>query len=108
MTFSLAILLIIILLLYDVIFLRLLLKRNGRIRFKLIIHNGVIIETEGKVPERFYQQVKLLCEEYQPVHLSIKGKQASPKDLIEFSYPINEDLKEKLEQAFMTIGNSRQ
>ncbi|MBF0263855.1 MAG: DUF3634 family protein [Gammaproteobacteria bacterium] len=100
MTLSFAILLVVILLLYDAMFLRLLLKRKGRVRFILIIENGEIIKTEGKVPENFYQSVKSISHEYQPASLKITVKKSTANDQIEFSLPINEELKQKIEIIF--------
>ncbi|MFK5984345.1 MAG: hypothetical protein QM479_02815 [Pseudomonadota bacterium] len=71
MTLSLAFLLVVILLIYDMMFLKMLRKRKQKILFSIYIEAGEIDSTEGDIPNHFLVATKELCRVYQPGKLKI-------------------------------------
>jgi hypothetical protein len=96
MTLSLAFLLIAILLIYDLMFLKMLSNRKHKILFSIYIEDGAIQSTEGKIADDFLSATKDLCRIYQPGKIKIMAIKDKQKAKLVFSGTLPEDFKNKL------------
>jgi len=104
MTLGLAILLVIILLLYDAIFLRMLLNRKRRTVFSLSIEDGKIKQTDGNVPDAFLIRAKELCELYQPGMIKVSATVEKEQLHLTYSGAITKELRDKFDEAFNCLS----
>jgi hypothetical protein len=106
MTISMAFLLIVILLLYDFMFLKILLNRKRKIKFSIYIENGEIQSTEGDIAAEFLSETKVLCKIYKPGKVKITAvlKKHSNQHSYElqFSGTLPDELKTRLVTSFLS------
>ena len=100
MTISFAILVIIILFLYDFMFLRLLRNRKRRTQFSIFVDNGEIKKLEGDVTEKFYEEVRHLNALYKPGKIKISSKVVNKKPELVISGVVDDEYAIALEKAF--------
>jgi len=96
MTLSLAFLLIAILIIYDLMFLRMLRNRKHKTLFSIYIENGEIQSTEGNIEGDFLSITKDLCRVYQPGKIKIMAVKDKSKAKLVFSGALPEEFKNKL------------
>ena len=109
MTIPLALLLIVILLIYDYLFLKMLFNRKRKIKFSIHIENGEVQSVEGDISEYFLSNVKKLCEIYRPGKIKIMAvlKKQSPENShkLQFSGTLPDELKNKLQVCWNNSAN---
>lgn len=71
MSISFALLIIAILLVYDFLFLRLLIKRRQREKFAIYIEQGQISKTSGKIPAQLLAEIRQACQQFSPALVKI-------------------------------------
>jgi len=96
MTLSLAFLLIVILIIYDLMFLKMLSNRKQKILFSIYIEDGEIQSTEGQIATDFLSATKELCKIYQPGKIKITAVKNKQKSELCFSGTLPDEFKEKL------------
>jgi len=96
MTLSLAFLLIVILIIYDLMFLKMLSNRKNKTIFSIYVEDGEVILTEGKIAQDFLTATENLCKTYQPGKIKISAVKNNQKIELNFSGTLAEELREKL------------
>ncbi len=106
MTIPLALLLIVILLIYDAMFLKMLVNRKKKVIFAIYIENGKLTSTEGSIPADFLSLCTELCQRYKPGKLKITAilipkkvvnkNYQQPLSNLNFSGTLDDVLKAKL------------
>lgn|GEM_PF-2017191 len=99
MSFTYAIIIIVLLLLFDAVFLGLLRSRRRRVVFSFLIEEGIITHYEGDIPAEFLFDVEQLSRMYKPGNIKITGKRLRQSIVLDFSGPMPEELKEKYRNA---------
>ena len=100
MTLPLAILIIVILLIYDAFFLKLLLNKKQRTIFVIYVEDGEITSTEGEIPDDFLLKSKKLCQLHHPGMLKISAKKYHKSSKLEFSGVLTDELQQQLESNY--------
>lgn len=100
MTLSLAFLLIVILIIYDLMFLKMLFNRKQKILFSIYIEDGEIQSIEGKIADDFLSVTKNLCRIYQPGKIKIMAVKNKQNSELVFSGTLPDELKNKLNSVW--------
>ena len=103
MTIQLAILLIIILLIYDFMFLKMLSRRKKKTFFGIYIENSKITSIDGDVPDSFLTKVKELILIYKPQKAKLSCKKIKNNYDLQFSGDITEEFRNKLNSSWIEI-----
>jgi hypothetical protein len=100
MTIQLAILLIIILLIYDFMFLKMLSRRKKKTLFTIYIDNAQVTSIDGKVPEKFLLQVKAFISIYKPEKVKLSCNKVKQSYELQFLGDATEELRNKLNSSW--------
>ena len=100
MTLSLAFLLIVILIIYDLMFLKMLFNRRHKTLFSIYIEEGEIISTEGSIQSEFLSATKDLCRIYQPGKIKIMAVKNKQNAELVFSGTLPDELKNRLNSVW--------
>ncbi len=100
MSLAYAFLLVFILLAFDLMFMKMLANRKRRTAFAIYVENGKIENSEGEIPEKFFLEVRRLCELYRPGKIKIVAKREKAGEQLLISGAVDQEFSEQLQRAY--------